>query len=61
MAILEIERLDLSGYRQRVVKVIGPTWRPGLVATHTLNAVDGLSVIDGLERRSRLPLPRPRR
>jgi hypothetical protein len=59
IAILEIERLDVDGYRQRLVEVIGPTWRPGLIATHTINAVDGLSAIDGLERVSRLRRRRP--
>jgi hypothetical protein len=59
IAILEIERLDLDGFRQRLVEVIGPTWRPGLIATHTINAVDGLSAIDGLERVSRLRWRRP--
>ena len=59
IAILEIERLDLGGFRQRLVEVIDPTWRPGLIATHTINAVDGLSAIDGLERVSRLRRRRP--
>ena len=48
IAILRIERIDLHGYQERIIQTIRPTWLPGLVATHTLNADAHLTAIDGM-------------
>jgi hypothetical protein len=49
-----IERIDTREYREVAVARILPSWRPRLVGTHTINAVAGLTVIDGCVRRPRL-------
>ena len=58
IAILRIERIDLHGYHERIVRTIRPTWQPGLLATHTLNADGHLTAIDAMVRERRLWRPR---
>jgi hypothetical protein len=53
ISIQRIERLDDRGYAERTVTRLEPRWRGDLVGTHTINAVDGLTVIDARRRRSR--------
>jgi hypothetical protein len=47
MAINEIVRLTPTEFEERKVDVILPTWRPGLIATHTINRSSKFEVIDG--------------
>jgi hypothetical protein len=49
--IREIVRLTADDYCERPAWTIEPDWSPGLVATHTLNTADDLTVIDGCRRR----------
>lgn len=51
MSIQEILRIDEESYEERPTSQIRPNWRPGLLATHTVNAAAGLTVIDGQWRR----------
>ncbi|MGH7603737.1 MAG: glucosamine inositolphosphorylceramide transferase family protein [Gemmatimonadaceae bacterium] len=46
-------RLDLEHYEEIEVSRILPDWEPNLVATHTFNAVDRLTVLDAKRLRSR--------
>ena len=55
MAILRIDRLDLSGYHETVVDTILPRWAPGIIATHTFNADGDLVALDALRRELRIP------
>ncbi|HET9603739.1 MAG TPA: hypothetical protein VFO96_05575 [Gemmatimonadales bacterium] len=41
-----VEELSPTAYRERPVQHLGPTWDPRLLGLHTINAQDGLSVID---------------
>jgi hypothetical protein len=41
-----IEELSPTAYRERPVQQLGPTWDPRFLGLHTINAQDGLSVID---------------
>lgn len=50
MNILRIDALTPTAYRETRVGRIEPTWRRGLVGTHTLNAAGRLTMIDALER-----------
>jgi hypothetical protein len=49
-----VEELSPTTYRERVVQELSPTWDPSLIGLHSINAQDGLSVID-LQRASRIP------
>ena len=51
----EVLELTPTSHRERVVSRLRPRWRPDLLGMHTLNAAQGLSVIDLLR------LERPRR
>jgi hypothetical protein len=51
IAIQRITRLDENVFEETPVAAIRPEWWPGLRATHTLNAVGDLTVIDGQWRR----------
>ena len=53
IALVRIDRLDLDGYRETVVDKNLPDWATGLLGTHTLNRVDGLTAIDGSRARRR--------
>lgn len=48
-----VEELSPAAYRERVVQELSPTWNDSLVGLHTINAEDGLSVID-LQRAVRI-------
>jgi len=59
MRIQEILHIDERSYQEITVSDIRPNWRPGLSATHTLNAAGRLTVIDGQWRRDVLLRRRP--
>ena len=56
IVINEIKRIDPAEFWETEVSRISPNWTEGLLATHTINASDTITVIDGL--RSRLGRPR---
>jgi hypothetical protein len=41
-----ITRLTLEDFKEEVVARIDPTWRKGMLGTHTINAVGALTVLD---------------
>ena len=45
----EVLRISREEYEEVPIKTILPTWRPGLLGTHTLNFSPHMQVIDGLE------------
>lgn len=49
-----VDELSPTTYRERPVQQLGPTWDPRFLGLHTINAQDGLSVID-LLRLDRIP------
>lgn len=51
--INQILRLTETEYHEVCVNNIEPEWDKSIIATHTLNFVDGATVIDGLVQRSR--------
>jgi hypothetical protein len=53
IAIQRIVTLDDRRYREETVTRVEARWRPDLVGTHTINAIDGLTVIDVRRRISR--------
>ena len=53
VTINEILQIDENTYREVPVSVLDPEWRPGLLATHTLNSVGNLTVVDGQRRRAK--------
>lgn len=59
IVVLRIDRLDDGAYREHIAGRIPPSWRRGLMATHTLNRAGGITALDGAERRMRR-LPRRR-
>ena len=56
IVINEIRRIDPAEFWETEVSRISPNWTDGLLATHTINASNTVTVIDGL--RSRLGRPR---
>jgi hypothetical protein len=54
--INEVQRMTTTDYEEREIARVGPTWRRGIEATHTLNAAGGFTVVDFLVRRSKLAL-----
>lgn len=48
-----VERLDPEGYAEREVAALEPGWRPDVLAVHTYNRCDGLTVVDFVRRRRR--------
>lgn len=48
-----IDELTLTSFREHQVDRIDPSWAPGLVATHTINAAGGLTAVDAQRRRPR--------
>jgi hypothetical protein len=46
IAIRRIVRLDPNEFVEETVSSLTPEWDPRVVATHTVNAIDGLTVID---------------
>lgn len=55
MAVHRIDALTPTTFGETVVGRVEPTWRPGLVGTHTLNAAGRLTVLDALRRAPRAP------
>jgi hypothetical protein len=53
IALQQIVRLDLEEFQETEIAKILPEWAPGMVATHTLSSVPGLTVVDGQRRRPR--------
>jgi hypothetical protein len=53
IVINEIKHLDLDSFVETEVSRITPGWTKNLLATHTINADGGLTVIDGLLLRRR--------
>ena len=53
-----ILRLDERDYDEETVACLGPTWAPGLSATHTYNADERFELVDG---RRAIPRRRTRR
>lgn len=55
ITINRIVRIDEDAYGEVPAFEIPPTWAPGLLRTHTINAAPGVTVVDGqLEQRRRL-------
>jgi hypothetical protein len=52
MTIHRIVRIDEHAYQEEPVSIVRPNWRPGVIATHTLNSAGDLTTIDGQWRRS---------
>jgi hypothetical protein len=48
-------KLTPDEYEEQVEEVILPDWMPGIFATHTLNAVEGVEAIDA----TRIPVSKP--
>jgi hypothetical protein len=46
----EVLKLSKTEYQERAAETIQPSWRPGLLGTHTINANERYEVIDGLRR-----------
>jgi hypothetical protein len=61
IALNRITRIDEAGYAEEEVARLLPAWRPNLVATHTLNAAGGMTVVDARRLRSRTAWPRTAR
>lgn len=53
MTINQIVELSETAFEEIPIARILPDWAANLAGTHTINATDGLTVIDGLVRRSR--------
>jgi len=56
IVVHRIERLDVDGYAERPASRLTPSFAPGLIGLHTINAADGLTVIDLRVARPRLPM-----
>jgi hypothetical protein len=48
ITVNEIARLTTTEFEERPVSYMGPTWRRGLLGTHTINSIGAMQVIDGL-------------
>ncbi len=46
--IMEVEQLDLRTYRERCVRTIEPSFAPGIVACHHMDAAGGRYIIDAM-------------
>ncbi|MGB2716072.1 MAG: hypothetical protein WBC51_17960 [Vicinamibacterales bacterium] len=53
IVVNKVTQLNECEYRETAVSRIEPKWAPHLLATHTLNATEGLTVADVLVRRRR--------
>lgn len=53
-----IEEISPTRFREVPVSRITPSWRPGLIGTHTLNAAGGLTAVDALRTIPRLRITR---
>ena len=54
MQLLEIKEISKTKFSEKNIQFIYPNWSDDLVATHTFNQTNRLSVIDGLIRRPKL-------
>jgi len=54
IAIQKVVRWDFGNYEEVEVSKILPEWSRNLVGTHTLNHSEGLTMVDGLLRRSKI-------
>jgi len=46
VTLRRIVRLDPSEFEEETVSTLTPEWHRSVLATHTVNAVNGLTVID---------------
>ena len=46
--IMEVEQLDLTSYRERCIRQIGPDFAPGIIACHHMDATSGRFIIDAM-------------
>ena len=53
ITLRRIVRLDADEFVEETVSSLTPDWDPNVIATHTVNAVDGLTLIDMQLRRRR--------
>ena len=53
MKINEVIELTETVYKEKIVDSIYPNWDRNIVATHTINSVDELTIIDGLMKRNK--------
>lgn len=53
ISVNQIVRITTTCYVEKEVARLLPEWSPDVVATHTINAAGGLTVIDGMARRRR--------
>jgi hypothetical protein len=60
IVINRIEQLDDDAFTETVAATLIPDWRPGLVATHTVNAAGTRTLVDGEIMRRRWSLVRAR-
>ena len=51
--ICEITKLTETEYEEKIVSKVEPKWDKHVIATHTINYADGLTIIDGQLRRRR--------
>ena len=54
LTIHQVEAINTQEYRETPVFRLPPEWFRHLVGTHTINSAPGLTLVDGLLRRSRL-------
>lgn len=54
MKINEVIEFDKNIYKEKIVDDIYPNWDKKLIATHTINSVDNLTVIDALMKRRKV-------
>lgn len=52
MALNRVLKISPTDYEEELIEVIYPTWREGLLGTHTLSSNDAFEAIDGLRYRS---------
>jgi hypothetical protein len=55
MKLNHIVTLSETDYKEECVSEIEPLWDKSIIAVHTLNFVNGLTIIDGLTQRPRYP------
>jgi hypothetical protein len=51
IALNRVLRISPTDYEEELIEVIYPTWRKGLLGTHTLSSNDSFEAIDGLKYR----------
>jgi hypothetical protein len=53
MNFCEIESLNTCEYRQQIIQTLNPKWKKEILATHTFNYLDKISISDALIKRKR--------